>query len=111
MSLVYSTNRLDEFEKVGSCVLIRLDEKIVNSGDDGEEQYQYYQTRVKVTGKLLRETIIEAIIRAKYPTYGAELAAQFNGGEELQEHQAWRALAKEKADYLIDNFFRITQGD
>ena len=111
MSLVYSTNRLDEFEKVGSCVLIRLDEQIVNSGEDGEEQYQYYQTRVKVTGKLLRETIIEAIIRAKYSTYGAELAAQFNGGEELQEHQAWRALAKEKADYLIDNFFRITQGD
>ena len=111
MSLVYSTNRLEEFEKVGSCVLIRLDEKIVNSGEDGEEQYQYYQTRVKVTGKLLRENIIEAIIRAKYPTYGAELAAQFNGGEELQEHQAWRTLAKEKADYLIDNFFRITQGD
>lgn len=111
MSLVYSTNRLDEFEKVGSCVLIRLDEQIVNSGADGEEQYQYYQTRVKVTGKLLRETIIEAIIRAKYPTYGAELAAQFNGGEELQEHQVWRALAKEKADYLIDNFFGITQGE
>ena len=111
MSLVYSTNRLEEFEKIGSCIFIRLGEEIVNSGEDGEEQYQYYQARVKVTGKLLRDTIIESIIRAKYPSYGAELAAQFNGGDELQEHQAWRATAKEKADYLIDNFFRITQGD
>ena len=41
MSLIYSTNRLEEFEKVGSCVFIRLDEQIVDSGDEGEEQYQY----------------------------------------------------------------------
>ena len=52
MSLVYSTNRLEEFEKIGSCIFIRIGEEIVNSGKDGEEQYQYYQARVKVTGNL-----------------------------------------------------------
>lgn len=104
---VSSTEPLDKYEKAGNRVYIRLEEEVTTSDD--VPSYNYLQAQVRISGQLRREDIIEAIIRSKYPTYGAELAAQFNGGEKLAEHQAWRATAKVEADLFIDNYFCIVQ--
>lgn len=107
--LVSSTEPLSKYEKAGNRVYIRLGEEVTTS--DEYQTYNYLQAQVRITGQLRREDIIEAIIRSKYPTYGSELAAQFNGGEELAEHQAWRETAKEEADLFIDNYFCIVQAN
>lgn len=107
-SVVNSHERLPKYLKTGNTICIRLDETETTSEDFGSV-FSYVQAKVKVGGKLLREQIIEAIVRAKYPTYGAELAAQFNGGEDLAQHQDWRQVAKTEADYFIENYFSITQ--
>lgn len=104
---VSSTEPLDKYEKAGNRVYLRLEEEV--STTDDYTSYNYLQAQVRISGQLRREDIIEAIIRSKYPTYGAELAAQFNGGEELAEHQAWRETAKVEADLFIDNYFCIVQ--
>lgn len=104
---VSSTKPLDKYEKAGNRVYIRLEEEVTTSDD--VPSYNYLQAQVRISGQLRRDDIIEAVIRSKYPTYGAELAAQFNGGEELAEHQAWRETAKAEADLFIDNYFCIVQ--
>lgn len=45
-----------------------------------------------------RDTVIESIIKSKYPTFGAELAV-INGGDtqELIDYQEFRLFAKETA--------------
>ena len=107
MNRVYSTQPLSEFSREGQYIYIRLDEQL----EEQEEltQYSYLQTKVKLSGSIKRDMIIESIIRAKYPSYGAELAAMANGEGERLEHQNWRQLAKDKADYFIENFFSISQ--
>lgn len=104
---VSSTEPLDKYEKAGNRVYIRLEEEVNTS--EGGTSYNYLQAQVRISGQLNREDIIEAIIRSKYPTYGAELAAQLNGGEELAEHQVWRETAKVEADLFIENYFCIVQ--
>lgn len=105
MNRIYSTEKLQKFHREGQYVFIRLDEK---KETDEMEQYSYLQSRIKLSGNIKRDLIIESIIRAKYPTYGAELAAMSNGEEERQDHQDWRQLAKDTAEYFIDNFFNIS---
>ena len=104
---VSSTEPLDKYEKAGNRVYIRLEEEVTTSDD--VPSFNYLQAQVRISGQLRREDIIEAIIRSKYPTYGSELAAQSNGGEEFAEHQAWRETAKAEADLFIDNYFCIVQ--
>lgn len=105
MSRIYSTGKLQKFQREGQHVFVRLDEK----KEDGEmEQYSYLQAKIRLSGNIKRDIIIESIIRAKYPSYGAEIAAMANSEEEYQEHQDWRQLAKDTADYFIDNFFNIS---
>lgn len=106
MNRIYSTGKLQKFQREGQYVFIRLDEK--KEETDEMEQYSYLQSKIKLSGNIKRDMIIESIIRSKYPTYGAELAAMSNGEEERQEHQDWRQLAKDTADYFIDNFFNIS---
>lgn len=106
MNRIYSTGKLQQFQREGQYVFIRLDEK--KEETDDMEQYSYLQSKIKLSGNIKRDLIIESIIRARYPTYGAELAAMSNGEEERQDHQAWRQLAKDTADYFIDNFFNIS---
>ena len=105
MNRIYSTGKLQKFQREGQYVFIRLDEK---KETDEMEQYSYLQSKIKLSGNIKKDIIIESIIRAKYPTYGAELASMANGEEGRQEHQAWRQLAKDTADYFIDNFFNIS---
>ena len=111
MNRIYSTEKLQKFQREGQYVFVRLDEKKETSELEqaGEvEQYSYLQSKIKLSGNIKRDMIIESIVRAKYPTYGAEIAAMANSGEEYQEHQDWRQLAKDTADYFIDNFFNIS---
>ena len=108
MNRIYSTEKLQKFQREGQYVFVRLDEK-EESGDT--EQYSYLQSKIRLSGNIKRDIIIESIIRAKYPSYGAELAAMSNGEEEHQEHQDWRQLAKDTADYFIDNFFNISNNN
>ena len=105
MNRIYSTEKLQKFQREGQYVFVRLDEQ---KETDEMEQYSYLQSKIKLSGNIKRDMIIEAIIRAKYPSYGAELAAMASGEEERQEHQAWRQLAKDTAEYFIDNFFNIS---
>lgn len=107
MSIVFSTFPLKEFEKLGNNLVVRLDETEVPS--EKGVQFKYFQSKVKMTGNLNKDIIVEALMRSKYPTYGAELAAHFNGGDDLAEHQAWRTLSKQKAEHIVTNWFEITQ--
>ena len=113
MSLVHATTKLDKFEKAGHNIFIRLGEKQVeHEGEEGSNytEYTFYQAKVSTKEKLTRNSIIEAIMRAKYETYGAELAAQLNGEDEKQEHTNWRVLAKQTADELMLEFFSVMNG-
>ena len=65
--------------------------------DESEEQIHVYTTAC--VDKLAdRDTIIEAIMQTKYPTYGAELAAIQNGGASVTAHQEMREMAKQLAN-------------
>lgn len=108
MTKVYSNEQLPKFKKLGTNIQINVGETVVPPKEDSLGGYSYFRATIRCTGKLSRDNIIEVIIRAKYPTYGSELAAQFNGGQELQDHQDWRQLAKDTADELMYNFFSIT---
>jgi hypothetical protein len=108
MTKVYSNEQLPKFKKLGTNIQINVGEAEYPPKEDSSGGYSYFRATIKCMGKLSRDNIIEAIIRAKYPTYGSELAAQFNGGQGLQDHQDWRQLAKDTADELMSNFFSIT---
>jgi hypothetical protein len=69
--------------------------------DDSEEQVHVYTTAC-VDRLADRDTIIEAIMQTRYPTYGAELAAIQNGGTGATDHQEMRTLAKQIADGWIN---------
>ena len=106
MKRVYTSEKLNKFVRLNSKLQINLDEKPSTSEDSNG--FSYLRTTINLgKGSLERSQVIESIIRSKYGSYGAELAAQFNGGDELQEHQDWRQLAKDTADELIQNYFTI----
>jgi hypothetical protein len=50
-----------------------------------------------------RSQIIEKIIQSVYPTFGAEIAAIRNGGQNAEDHQALRDQAKALADGWLSN--------
>lgn len=67
--------------------------------DEGGTLYQYHEAIVPRYAD--RAAIIEAIIAAVYPTYGAEMAAFHNGQESYDAFLAHRVRAKELADAAI----------
>lgn len=105
---VNTGQQLPKFLKEGAKLKINLN-KETQEDEDGNTSFSYIQATINLSSKLSRDSIIEAIIRAKYPTYGSELAASFNGGEDLLEHTAWRQLAKSTADEIIEDYFHITR--
>lgn len=87
------------YEKLGRRVRINFDvEAVERTDEDGEtrKEYRGYTASFDVTAS--RDKRIEAVIAARYPSYGAELAALNNGGDEKDEYLAFRSRAKELVD-------------
>lgn len=94
-----SGTKQDNFVVSGRELLINFDhvEKTRElENEDGTETYWECE-QVKVPRFASRSAIIESVIAAKYQTYGAELAAIRNGGEDEQAHSDWRRKAKQIA--------------
>lgn len=95
-----SDERPDEFVRMKDWVGVSWDisEEVVPETDDCPEriQYSYYFAKVKLSCS--REDFIEALMKAKYPSYGAEIAAIRNGGDDAIQHQMFRDVVKEIAD-------------
>jgi len=87
---------------MGRKLKINFDHETRNIEDiEGEVTLSHIYTTAYVDKLADRDTIIEAIMQTKYPTYGAELAAIQNGGVDASDHQEMRALAKQLADGWI----------
>lgn len=90
--------KLPKFQILGMTLIMRCNEReIVTLDDDGNEQVRYEYDVAKVCKTSSRDERIEAIIKSKYPTYGAELAAMHKVGDEKDEYLAFRELAKQVA--------------
>lgn len=90
--------KLPKFQTLGLILIIRCNEREVATVDDeGNEQTHYEYDVTKVCKTSSRDERIEAIIKAKYPTYGSELAAIHKGGDAAAEYMAHRELAKQIA--------------
>jgi len=70
--------------------------------EDGGNASTHVYTTACVDKLADRGTIIEAIMKTRYPTYGAELAAIQNGGADASDHQEMRELAKQLADGWVN---------
>lgn len=90
-----SNEKLQKFKNLGLTLIINFNEVIETVEDsDGEMRTQYKYTTAKVCKTSSRDERIEAIIKTKYPTYGAELAAIHKAGPEHDAYLALRELAK-----------------
>ena len=95
-----SYEKLPAYEVSGVELTIYWNEEENAPREDETEIYWSYDScRAKTTDS--RSALIEKIMATKYPTYGAEVAAIQNGGEDAIEHQAMRDLAKS----LVDGWF------
>lgn len=81
-----------KFEKVGQFIHIYFDEEVIPATEDAEQSYSYCYC--KVPAMISRNELIDAIVKIKYPTFDAEIAAIANGGVDSEEHQDWRNNAK-----------------
>lgn len=86
--------KLPKYQHLGMTIVINFDESEVKT-EDGI-RYEYTTARVSKTSS--RNERIEAIIKTKYPTYGAEFAAIHKGGEHEFEYDLLRKKAKQLAD-------------
>lgn len=93
---VHSNEKLPEYQVIGPTLRIHWDYKEVSATEDVPAGWSCEEVAISKTAS--RDQIIEAIIASKYPTLGSELAAINNGGQEYDDYQAFRALAKNLAD-------------
>jgi hypothetical protein len=92
-----SATKRNKFEMMGQYVLICFNEQeILPTEEDGETQYQYDSAKVPLLAK--RCDVIQSLIKIKYPDLDSEFAARINGGDEQEQHGAWRVTAKAVAD-------------
>lgn len=90
--------KLPKFQTLGMTLIIRCNEIAnITTDDNGEEQVRYEYDTAKVCKTSSRDERIEALIKTRYPTYGAELAALHKEGVEKDEYLAFRELAKQVA--------------
>jgi hypothetical protein len=97
----YSPFQLETYQVMGRKLHINFNEQFVEGSEDMDDQY-VYDTAVIPDKLAKRDSIIEAIMATKYPTFGSELAAIRNGGTEAEEHGALRIKAKELADGWLE---------
>lgn len=93
-----SREQLPKFQASGLNLRINFNEEVVqNTPENGEEYTSYRYMTAAVSKTASYKERVEAIIHAKYSTYGAELAAK-NGAEgEVFEYNKHVALAKHLA--------------
>lgn len=91
----YSRDKLPLFEYIGNKVKVNFDETVVQNTPEDSEQYEAYTYITACFPKTAsRAERIEAIIRTKYQSYGAEISA-INGTEAQQiEHSSFVSQAK-----------------
>lgn len=97
----HSPFQLDTYQVMGRKLHINFNEQFVEGSEDMEDQY-VYDTAVIPDKLSKRDSIIEAVMATKYPTFGSEIAAIRNGGIEAEEHEALRLKAKELADGWLE---------
>jgi len=96
---VTSKEKLEDYQVIGDKLRIHWDHQEVTVEDiDGEQSTQWQCEEAVVKKTTGRSEVVEAVIRTKYPTYGAEIAAIRNGGVDAEEHETLRLKAKELAD-------------
>lgn len=104
-----SVTKLPLFLKDKNTLIVNFNEVEVSVEDgDGKQAdiYSYCQVFIKFSGKMSRDEMIEELIKAKYATYGSELAAINSGDvDKIKEHQEWRNLCKGVADEIIEELF------
>lgn len=89
---------LPRFQRLGMTLVINFDETPEEVTDDNGKTYtRYHYLTAKVKKTATSDQRVEAIIATRYPTYGAELAAINNGGQETDDYRAFRAAAKQLA--------------
>ena len=99
----YSSERLPTYQVSGQELRIHWDAKEVPaSWMNDEPQNQWEQEEAVCNVSDSRASLIEKIMATKYPTYGAEVAALCNGGDDAAQHEAFRAQAKSLADGWIN---------
>lgn len=96
--LVNSTYQKPTYEVQGGYVRFFLDEELVPAAEDVEQSWNYQVAKVLVDSS--RNEKIEAVMATRYPTYGSELAAVNNGGQDYEDYLEFRNEAKR----LVDSF-------
>lgn len=93
-----SREQLPKFQASGLNLRINFNEELVQNTPEGGEEYTSYRYMTAVVSKTASyKERVEAIIHAKYPTYGAELAAKNGTVQEVFEYNKHVALAKHLA--------------
>ena len=96
----YSDLKQPDIEVSGKETRIRFNHTEITKEDmDGESKTQWECDEIKLGLNPKRDEIIEAVVRLKYPTYGAELAAM-RDPERAQEHEDTVNFAKSIADNM-----------
>ena len=98
----YSSEQLPTYQVSGQELRIHWDAKEVPAHVMDEQSTQWEQEEAVCNVSDSRDSLIEKIMATKYPTYGAEVAALCNGGDDAAQHEAFRAQAKSLADGWIN---------
>lgn len=99
---INTAEQRNQFEIIGNHAWVYLDEtEVSRTNEDGEVEvsYNYQGTKVCLTDP--RDSIVEQIIAIRYPSYGAELAAINNDGQDKKDYLAFRIEAKQIADEIL----------
>ena len=86
--------QMPAYQESGKEVTFFWNEAEVEREDETLYSYNYCTASIYDS----RSTIIEKIVACAYPSYGAEVAAIVNGGDDAAAHAAMRVLAKSLAD-------------
>lgn len=91
-----------QIEKWGRKIRFNFDiEPLDEENEDGVVETYYCCRTAEFDETASRDRRIEAVIATRYPTYGAELGAINDGGQEADEYYAFRQRAKN----LVDSAF------
>lgn len=93
-----SSEKKPKLQLVGNVIYLWWDEQVLPSQPDHDELgYSYFMIKVLPVDD--RGSIVEKIVKLKYPTYDKEIAALAN---QDSEHASWRQEAKILADEALE---------
>lgn len=94
---VTSYTKLNTYEVDGNDMAIYWGEQ-AHEPKEGETESYWTYNHCQAFASDTRNVLIEKIMATKYPTYGSEVSAIRNGGQDAEDHQALRVQAKALAD-------------